>query len=51
MIAERTADVVGLRSDHGGSGDPSPVTALGVRAAIRACASHRWGGPNLHGRR
>ena len=25
-------------ADHGGSGDPSPFTALGVEAAMRACA-------------
>ncbi len=50
VIGERTAHVVGLDAAHGGSGDPSPVTALGVRAAMRACASARFGGPSLHGR-
>ena len=51
VIAERTDHVVGLGSERGGSGDPSPVTALGVRAAMRACARHRWHRPGLGGRR
>ena len=51
VIAERTPNVVGLRSERGGSGDPSPVTALGVRAAMRACAEARWGSNELRGRR
>ena len=51
VIAERTDHVVGLDSDRGGSGDPSPVTALGVRAAMRACAAQRWGSAELGGRR
>ncbi len=51
VVAERTAHVTGLPSDGGGSGDPSPVTAVGVEAAILACARHRWGTADLHGRR
>lgn len=39
VIAERTRHVVGR---EGGSGDPSPVTALGVLAAMRACVRHRF---------
>jgi leucine dehydrogenase len=38
VIAERTDHVTGLATDRGGSGDPSPFTALGVEAAMRACA-------------
>ena len=38
VIAERTVHVVGLPEEHGGSGDPSPVTASGVESAMRACA-------------
>ena len=38
VIAERTAHVVGLPAERGGSGDPSPLTARGVQAAMRACA-------------
>jgi leucine dehydrogenase len=49
VIAERTAHVVGLPIAHGGSGDPSPATARGVLAAIRACLEHRRGDPSLAG--
>ena len=38
VIAERTAHVAGLALERGGSGDPSPWTALGVAAAIRVTA-------------
>lgn len=50
VIAERSEHVVGLDASRGGSGDPSPVTALGVRAAMRACAEHRWGSADLGSR-
>ena len=42
-IAERTDHVTGLPPDRGGVGDPSPLTALGVEAAMRACLSERFG--------
>jgi leucine dehydrogenase len=48
-IAERTSHVVGLPDERGGSGDPSPVTARGVLAALRACLEHRFGDPSLNG--
>jgi leucine dehydrogenase len=48
-IAERTSHVVGLPNERGGSGDPSPVTARGVLAALRACLEHRFGDPSLKG--
>lgn len=51
VIAERTSHVVGLGSDRGGSGDPSPITALGVLAAMRACARERFGSRELNGLR
>jgi leucine dehydrogenase len=50
IVAERTAHVVGGPTDSGGSGDPSPVTARGVEAAIRACCEHRYGSDDLTGR-
>jgi leucine dehydrogenase len=50
VIAERTRHVTGLPPDCGGSGDPSPVTALGVEAAMRACARERFGDRSLAGR-
>jgi leucine dehydrogenase len=48
-IAERTSHVVGLPTERGGSGDPSPATARGVVAAIRACLEHRLGSASLSG--
>lgn len=49
-VARHTRWVAGLPVEVGGSGDPSPVTAVGVRAAMRAAAAHRWGDPDLGGR-
>lgn len=51
VIAERTDHVVGLDAARGGSGDPSPVTAIGVLAAIRACVEARFGSRELDGLR
>jgi leucine dehydrogenase len=51
VISERTRQVTGLPPDHGGSGDPSPFTALGVEAAMRACVRERFESPELSGRR
>jgi len=34
----------------GGSGDPSPFTALGVFRGIQACAQEKWGSTDLQGR-
>jgi leucine dehydrogenase len=50
LIASRTEHVVGLPESLGGLGDPSPYTALGVHAAIRAGAAHRFGSAELAGR-
>jgi leucine dehydrogenase len=50
-ISERTSHVTGLPADRGGSGDPSPFTALGVEAAMRACGAHAFGESDLAGRR
>jgi leucine dehydrogenase len=51
IVAERTDQVVGLPPEKGGTGDPSPVTARGVLAAIRSCCEHRFGTADLLGRR
>jgi leucine dehydrogenase len=50
-IRERTSHVVGLPLSLGGSGDPSPLTARGVEAAIKACCERRFGSADLSGRR
>jgi leucine dehydrogenase len=50
VIRERTSHVVGLPPAMGGSGDPSPLTARGVEAAIRACCERRFGIPDLSDR-
>ena len=49
VIAERTAHVVGLPAECGGRGDPSPLTARGVLAAIGACLEHRFGERSVAG--
>jgi leucine dehydrogenase len=52
MVKVRSATrwVTGLPEAMGGSGDPSPLTARGVMAAMRAVAAHLWNG-DLSGRR
>jgi leucine dehydrogenase len=50
VLARRTEHVTGLSRKKGGSGDPSPYTALGVEAAIRACCERRFGSAELKGR-
>jgi leucine dehydrogenase len=50
VIAERTGYVVGLARSRGGSGDPSPFTALGVESAIRACCERVFSSGSLRGR-
>ncbi len=50
VIAERTSHVTGLAVERGGSGDPSPWTALGVQEAIRVACERVWGSGELDGR-
>src|SRR2546423_4209209 len=50
LIAKETKWVSGLSRRLGGSGDPSPFTARGVEAAIRACCQRRFGPRDLEGR-
>jgi len=50
LIASATSHVCGLARHHGGSGDPSPWTALGVESAIRVCCERVFGTPSLAGR-
>ncbi len=50
LIRTVTPWVTGVSESLGGSGDPSPATALGVLWAMRAVASRLWGDPSLAGR-
>jgi leucine dehydrogenase len=50
VIAETTKHVSGLATGRGGSGDPSPYTALGVEAAIKTTCAHVFGDASLVGR-
>ncbi|MFB6374398.1 MAG: Glu/Leu/Phe/Val dehydrogenase dimerization domain-containing protein [Bradymonadaceae bacterium] len=47
VIKQQTDHVLGYASDEGGSGDPSPVTAFGVRRGIEAAVEHRLGRTDL----
>jgi len=47
LMLKETRHVAGL---PGRSGDPSPVTALGVYRGMKACAAHRWGSDSLAGK-
>jgi leucine dehydrogenase len=50
VIAERTSHVTGLARSRGGSGDPSPLTALGVEVAIGASCEQAFSDRSLRGR-
>ncbi|HEU4656951.1 MAG TPA: Glu/Leu/Phe/Val dehydrogenase dimerization domain-containing protein, partial [Capillimicrobium sp.] len=50
VIARSTSHVTGLSRTRGGSGDPSPWTALGVEEAIRASVERAFGDGSLRGR-
>ncbi len=49
VIRSVTKHVTGVDMSHGGSGDPSPFTALGVRRGIEACVKFSMGKDNLKG--
>jgi leucine dehydrogenase len=51
IVRTTTRFVGGVSPEHGGAGDPSPVTAYGVLQGMRACAAERWGRDSLDGRR
>jgi len=50
VIAKRTSHVTGLSRRRGGSGDPSPWTALGVHVAIEEACEEAFGSRSLQGR-
>ncbi len=49
IIRTQTKHVTGIDPSHGGSGDPSPFTALGVRRGIEAAVKFRLGKNDLKG--
>jgi leucine dehydrogenase len=49
-IRMETQYVTGVPETIGGSGDPSPITALGVFMGIKACVKQLYGNDNLTGR-
>ena len=49
ILRAATRHVTGVDRSHGGSGDPSPFTALGVRRGIEACVALRLGRGSLDG--
>lgn len=49
IIRQMTKNVTGVDPSHGGSGDPSPFTALGVRRGIEACVKFKLGKSDLKG--
>src|SRR5919201_2878418 len=50
VIAEVTGHVSGLAVERGGSGDPSPWTAIGVEAALRVACERVFGSESVEGR-
>jgi leucine dehydrogenase len=48
-IRQATKHVLGTSPEKGGSGDPSPFTALGVRRGLEAIAQHLFGKSDLKG--
>jgi leucine dehydrogenase len=50
FIRVETSHVVGVDVTRGGSGDPSPFTALGVLQGMRACIEEVFGTTSLEGR-
>jgi leucine dehydrogenase len=50
-VRMETSYVTGISRALGGSGDPSPVTAVGTLMGMKACAKERWGSDSLQGRR
>jgi len=49
-VAKETDHVVGLPLEHGGSGETSIMTGLGVYLGMKACAQEKWGNYSLNGK-
>ncbi|MGH3200451.1 MAG: Glu/Leu/Phe/Val dehydrogenase dimerization domain-containing protein, partial [Streptosporangiaceae bacterium] len=50
IIARESRHVIGRTTAHGGAGDSSVLTSLGVLFGMQAAAEHAWGSPVLRGR-
>lgn len=50
LILSETRWVTGVSPSHGGSGDPSPVTAYGTLQGIKSAVNWKLGDPSLKGR-
>jgi valine dehydrogenase (NAD+) len=50
IIAKECRYVTGRTTAHGGAGDSSVLTALGVLYGMQAAAEHAWGSTSLRGR-
>jgi valine dehydrogenase (NAD+) len=50
IIARECRYATGRTTAHGGAGDSSVLTALGVMHGMRAAANHAWGDVSLQGR-
>jgi leucine dehydrogenase len=50
-VRMETKHVTGISQALGGSGDPSPVTALGVYVGMKACVRHLFGTDSLSGKK
>lgn len=51
IVRRETRWAAGVPIEEGGSGDPSPATAIGLLSAIKAIAEFLWGSPDLSGKR
>lgn len=51
QISQETSHVVGMPTSLGGSGDPSPFTALGTYVSMKAAAKKAYGSDSLAGKK
>ena len=51
MVRRETRWAAGVPVEEGGSGDPSPATARGLLAGLKAAAEFKWGSSDLSKRR
>jgi len=51
IVLQETPFVTGVSKSHGGSGDPSPFTALGTVQGIKACVEEVFGSTSLEGKK